>query len=776
MARIVRNTLAKWLREQRGQALISVLILLVLGSLSLPPILSHLSTSLKSGEIYQSRTDELYAADSGIEDAIWQIKYDRLPVLFDSPEYDAYDFTTVWSYDLPDPINGLTANVTVQNVWIPENITPLSPAEGEAIIESNKLIVAGTATTDSNYRIKIDFYPGEAEGAALQIVSLGVWLPLGYGYVAGSSNLEEDPFEEYYSVPTVSNYAGGQAVVWEFSPPVSYTDFPGVSVVDVPMSTEITFDYTPALAGERPLAISWVETGGVSDVPISWDVDTKIYKIVSTAGDTRIEAYPSRAELRRMSAAIAGDYRAVGNSLMLDNYSPYDRRDTLISSSPAEVNDIPADADVIAAYLYWSGWFSGGYTSAIGPTWPDTCANFNNWTNPSPDTVWQIYPTSPPSSGRFRGRYTGSNPSARYLTTTASMDLSSYSSGSIVVEWDQQGTSSLEGTDGLQFQFSTDGGSSWGPLLTAFMDDTSSEYFHYIVPDAYLTGQFKMRFYLADMGGSNEYAYIDNFAVAQITGTADTSAKFWINGQQVYLDGDGQPQQGAQNITASRAPVLGNKNRGNYSYASFLDVTKLVKAYSNLGSDNNHTGNAEYAAGDVQANTGDYWSYAGWSLIVIFSSPEIAGHQLYLYDTFAFSGGNENLDFDFDGQPGGTITGFVIPEPIEGEVDAAKLTAFVGEGDSIYTGDYLIFNGTALSDGFSTNNVWNGRSVDMTYDGVDIDTFNITWASGLLHADDIQAQIDMPSGTDNWNLVYMILSLRSETVTGGTRHYVIRSS
>lgn len=770
MTRIITSALAKWPREQGGQALIIVLLLLMFGSLTLPPILSYLSTSLKSGEIYRSRTNELYAADSGIEDAIWQIKYDRLPVLFDSPEYDAYDYTTVWSYDLTDQINGLTANVTVRNVWIPKDVAPLSPAESKAMIDAEKLILTGTATTDSNYRIKIDFFPGAGEENALQIVSLGVWLPLGFTYAVGSSNLEEDPFEESYSVPTVSAHAGGQAIVWEFNPAVSYTDFPGVSMVDVPMSTEIIFDYSAAQAGERPVAISWLETGGVSDVPLAWDIDTKIYKVVSTAGVTQIEAYPSRAELRKMSAAIAGDYRAVGNSLMLDNYSPFDKRDTLISSSSAEVTDIPADADVIAAYLYWSGWFSSGYTSAIGPTWPDTGANFNNWTNTSPNTVWQI------SSGRFRGHFnTGNDPNARYLAMTASMNLSSYSPGSIVVEWDQQGTSSLEGADGLQFQFSADGGSSWGPLLTAFMDDTSSEYFHYVVPDAYLTGQFKMRFYLADMNGSSEYAYIDNFAVAQITGTADTGARFWINGQQVYLDGDGQPQQGAQDITASRAPVLGNKNRGNYSYAGFLDVTKLVKAYSDLGSNNNHTGNGEYAVGDVQANTGDYWSYAGWSLIVIFSSPETAGHQLYLYDTFAFSGGDQNLDFDFDGQPGGTITGFVIPEPIQGETDAAKLTIFIGEGDSIYTGDYLIFKGTSLSDGFSTNNVWNGRSVGMTYDGVDIDTFHITWASGLLQADDIQAQIDMPSATDNWNLVYMILSLRSETVTGGTRHYVIYS-
>ncbi len=61
----------------------------------------------------------------------------------------------------------------------------------------------------------------------------------------------------------------------------------------------------------------------------------------------------------------------------------------------------------------------------------------------------------------------------------------------------------------------------------------------------------------------------------------------------------------------------------------------------------------------------------------------------------------------------------------------------------------------------------------MSEDGVDIDTFHITWASHLLEPGDITAHIDMPSDTDNWNLIYIILSMRSETSTGGTVHYVI---
>ena len=62
---------------------------------------------------------------------------------------------------------------------------------------------------------------------------------------------------------------------------------------------------------------------------------------------------------------------------------------------------------------------------------------------------------------------------------------------------------------------------------------------------------------------------------------------------------------------------------------------------------------------------------------------------------------------------------------------------------------------------------------------MDVDTFTIYWddedpyGEPLIKADDTEAHIDLPSGQDNWVLIYMILSVRSETITGGTTHYVI---
>ena len=765
MFKIVKAIITKYLREESGQALIAVLVLLMIGSLTLPPVLSHIGTALKTGQIYESKTDELYAADSGIEDAIWQIQYDRLEVILSDPEYDVYDYNTTWSYNLSEPINNITANVSIQNVWVLKDVPQLSPAEARDIIESNKLMVAGTSPGETSYQIKVSFYPGEGEENDLMVESLGIWLPLGFTYVTGSSNLEADPFADYYSVPELTPHAGGQAVVWEFES-VPFTSFPGANPMDVPIETNITFDFTPTESGTSPVAISWMVTSGIIDIPVSWDVDTRIYKIISVAGGTEIEAYPAKCELRKMGAAIAGDYRAVGNSLMRDTIpDSYDIRDELLAESAAEVTDIPESADVIAAYLYWSGWFAEGTTQ---PIFEDDCSNFGEWI---PGSCWSI------NSGHFRSHYSSGAESTRYNTMKSSLDISSYASGTVKVSWDQWEEGSLESSDALKFQFSGDGGSSWSNMYTAFSNDIGStpQYFSYTVPEEYLTNDFKFRFYLQNFGGNGEYCHVDNFAVAEVVYIPDTTVIFKINGDQVYLDGEGNPQIGNEEIIATKNSTLENEP-GEYSYACYRDVSKLVKTFSDLGDGENHTGNGEYVVGGVDADTGNQWSYAGWSLIIIYSSPETAGHQLYLYDDFVYSDMNQNVDFDGDGEPGGTITGFVVPEPIEGDVNAAALTCFVGEGDNVWTGDSLVFNLSYLDNGESPwNNVWNSRSPGMSEDGVDIDTFYVTWASGLLEPGDSTAHIDMWTQDDSWNLIYFILSMRSEVVTGSTVHYVIRS-
>src|SRR4030042_6690986 len=123
--------------HEAGQALIIVLVFVLLGSLTIVPTLMYMSTALKSGVSYENKTKEYYAADAGIEDGIWQIKYDRLVALSGDLDF-AYNFDASCSYDIDDPINGLTTSVTIENFWIPTADNPYAtPAEARATLERN---------------------------------------------------------------------------------------------------------------------------------------------------------------------------------------------------------------------------------------------------------------------------------------------------------------------------------------------------------------------------------------------------------------------------------------------------------------------------------------------------------------------------------------------------------------------------------------------------------------------------------------------------------------
>ena len=65
---------SRFLSDETGMALGIVLVLLVLGSLTMLPVLAHLATALKTSEMYEYKTNALYTADAGIEDALWRLK------------------------------------------------------------------------------------------------------------------------------------------------------------------------------------------------------------------------------------------------------------------------------------------------------------------------------------------------------------------------------------------------------------------------------------------------------------------------------------------------------------------------------------------------------------------------------------------------------------------------------------------------------------------------------------------------------------------------------
>ena len=87
------------------------MILFLVGSLFVTPLLMFMGTGLKMGkEVYESRMGELYAADAGVEDAVWRIQNGTQV----KPPVDCGDPTS-WSYSISG-VNGKTVAVNITYV------------------------------------------------------------------------------------------------------------------------------------------------------------------------------------------------------------------------------------------------------------------------------------------------------------------------------------------------------------------------------------------------------------------------------------------------------------------------------------------------------------------------------------------------------------------------------------------------------------------------------------------------------------------------------------
>ena len=93
----MKMALNKSIRDEKGQALILVVILLLVGTLIITPLLSFMGTGLIAGRVYEERMEEVYAAEAGVEDAIWQIitKAAGLPQTEDNPPMPPYSIADV---------------------------------------------------------------------------------------------------------------------------------------------------------------------------------------------------------------------------------------------------------------------------------------------------------------------------------------------------------------------------------------------------------------------------------------------------------------------------------------------------------------------------------------------------------------------------------------------------------------------------------------------------------------------------------------------------------
>lgn len=250
----MRRILSSLIRNQSGQgALVMVLILLVLGTLIIGVLLAFMGTGLKAGQAHEERTLELYAADAGIESALWKIKHDQVP---SDP------------YQLVVNAKGVEVVITTQTgeEWLAELL-------GENIHHgphADWMVISGLPAPGV-FTIEIT-YTGSAQNK--KIDGLGAWLKGDYDYVEGSAHGITDDYPQYSF--EFKPHATGTAFIWEWKS----ADRPVFTQGDTKYHT---FEFEPADTPEMSLA--WVLAGS-NDIWLSWQGEFMTGEITATATDS----------------------------------------------------------------------------------------------------------------------------------------------------------------------------------------------------------------------------------------------------------------------------------------------------------------------------------------------------------------------------------------------------------------------------------------------------------------------------------------------------------
>ena len=226
--KLIRRLLQNRRGDQKGQALIIVLAFLLVVSVVTTAVLTVVGSSIVTNRTYVNNTTSMFAAEAGIQDGICQMLNRTSANLSSSllaasssqsspqVEYSDYDFNSHgWTYTLPDPVNNYDVDVNVKNVWIPLIDAPASNNDAVDVLTNNggttNLTVTGGVDAVPVYTLHVT-YTGTA---SLPIHTIGVWLPQGFIYNNGSSNLQDSVTHDWlYTTEQVVNCAGNEAVIF----------------------------------------------------------------------------------------------------------------------------------------------------------------------------------------------------------------------------------------------------------------------------------------------------------------------------------------------------------------------------------------------------------------------------------------------------------------------------------------------------------------------------------------------------------------------------------
>lgn len=191
----------QFLTGQRGQALPLVLCLLAIGGLTIAVSLNFATTSLRGSQIIREDLHGAYAANAGLEHAMWSLANNQAALT-----------------QLPETINGMTVNIEVVDrgnytLYFGELIS--AGGHADYLDVDSEIIDEGGGIY--RFTITITWQP-EQGTPVIKLLQVGTRIPPGYSYLADSTA----NFTENLSTDEPDITQDGQDTYllnWNLSPP-----------------------------------------------------------------------------------------------------------------------------------------------------------------------------------------------------------------------------------------------------------------------------------------------------------------------------------------------------------------------------------------------------------------------------------------------------------------------------------------------------------------------------------------------------------------------------
>ncbi len=247
--------LKQWKNDEKGQALVIVLILLAVGSLTVAMNLNYATASMKGNGIVTEKLKGIYAATAGIESTLWSLLGDsepleqlteninQMPVVIETVDKGTYTlyFGEMIAYE-GSHIDWMT---------VTGNITP-TEISGQYV-----------------YTVTVTRQPACVGNKKL--TEVGARLPVGYSYVAGSSANASNLSIDDPTMPIATDISGAYLPTWTL---------PNVAIsAGSPVKTQ---SFLITGSGSQSGEYAWVKALS-SDIGTIGEVSGTLYRITGTA-------------------------------------------------------------------------------------------------------------------------------------------------------------------------------------------------------------------------------------------------------------------------------------------------------------------------------------------------------------------------------------------------------------------------------------------------------------------------------------------------------------